>query len=1508
MCHLSHPRTAILLFALAMFVFLGDGQAQSSIQSRPYASETDLIEVMFSQDSRVRLREGVLVDLENDALRGVEAALSTVRPYSWSRICDVEEAILDRLQTEGAAKSGTALHNLNNIYRLRFTAREGVPDVWSLSASLEALPGILYARPVPLPMELPVPDYEPAQGYLFPATSIPTGIDAQYAWTVPGGNGTGITICDIEYSWNDNHDDLTKAQGMQINSFVQDPFADNNHGTAVLGEMISDDNAPNWGTKGICPGASVYLSGSYFGVPAPSWNPAGAIAVALAYLKAGDVVLLEQQWDYTGSNGFVPIEWWLSSSPNPQFVNSVYAAIQTAIANGIYVVEAGGNGNMNTDLMTWVGDSRAIIVGAGGAYPGGTWPEGDLERLSFSSYGNRFNLQGWGEDVVTTGYGDLYNLEGIDRYYTNTFDGTSSASPIVAGAVACCAGYYRASISMTPLAPLAMRALLTNSGTPQIFGPPGRIGPRPNLMQAIQWMGGPTYDGDWGDAPEDALAYPATGGWGFFPTCGGGSSSFVLHGNTPPFQAYFGPMEDYENNGNAGNCPNFPPYDADECFRDGDAGLVLPGAFTIQGGVEVPCGPFVMPMGQVCSNMTWGTNVDIGVNNTTSTMVYVNVLMDWDGSGTWGGSMPCPGGLAREHVLVDFPVPAGFSGRLSSLSPPSFLSGAPPAPGFFWSRFSLTEVPVGQGWDGSGTFALGETEDYLLMVFEEATFGGDYGDAPEGAIAYPWLGVNGAFPTCYGGGPAGYVIHFPIDGYPAMFGNSIDYEPEGNAGNCPNFPPYDADECYQDGDAGLTMPPAYTIVGGSIQPCSGHTGSLGSACAPAMWGTNLDIWVDNTGAAADAYVNVLFDWNQDGQWRGFGQCPAGAAPEHVLWNFQIPQGYAGLLSGLNPPAFMIGPRGGYVWSRFTISYAQLPFDWDGHWVFAIGGETEDYLLHVQGHQEEYGDYGDAPEGALAYPSLGILGQFPTCAAAGPAGFVLHLPVGSAWFGGLLDFEVEGNAGNCASFPPYDADECFNDPDAGLIFPSGYTIDNALNIVPCVPTQTRPLGYVCTPANWGSDIDIMVTNTATMPFYVNMLIDWNQDGQWRGSSQCPTAMTPEHVMVNFVVPPGFTGPLSLLGPPSFLIGPQAGFVWSRFTVSYNPITAGWDGAGVFTDGESEDYLLRIVEEVEGDYGDAPEGATAYPELGVLGAFPTCTSTGPGAFVVHGAATGPWFGPGLDIELDGNAGNCPNFPPYDADECFNDGDAGLLRPLAYSLDAALNYVACLPPATGSLGNPCSTVVWGGGVDIDVHNPLAIDVHVNVLMDWNRDGRWAGASACPDGPVPEHVLVDFVVPAGFAGPLSLLMPPAFTAGPDTGYVWTRFTISEQQVGGDWRGGGNFQCGETEDYLLHVAPPEPSDIGDTGGGRIRATRILACRPSPFTRTTTVVFEIDRPQEVDVSVRDINGRHVRTLRSGVLSVGRYEAIWMGDADDGRPVAAGVYFLTLKAGGERQSQPIILLR
>ncbi len=232
--------------------------------------------------------------------------------------------------------------------------------------------------------------------------------------------------------------------------------------------------------------------------------------------------------------------------------------------------------------------------------------------------------------------------------------------------------------------------------------------------------------------------------------------------------------------------------------------------------------------------------------------------------------------------------------------------------------------------------------------------------------------------------------------------------------------------------------------------------------------------------------------------------------------------------------------------------------------------------------------------------------------------------------------------------------------------------------------------------------------------------------------------------------------------------------------------------------------------DADFGDAPEGALAYPSTGVIGQYPTCVGVGPASWIEH-ASQGLYLGPKVDLEANGNAGQCPTFNPntYDEDERITDGDAGLLKPRAYSIRGGLGSedVYSLTHAIGLLylGNANESPGWGVNLDIEVHNRRTDgrDAYLNVLMDWNQDGKWQGSALGPNGPVPEHALVNFPIPHGYDGPLSDLDPPSIELGPNPGYVWARFTISERPVQENWNGDGIFTDGETEDYLLRVAEP---------------------------------------------------------------------------------------------------------
>jgi len=257
------------------------------------------------------------------------------------------------------------------------------------------------------------------------------------------------------------------------------------------------------------------------------------------------------------------------------------------------------------------------------------------------------------------------------------------------------------------------------------------------------------------------------------------------------------------------------------------------------------------------------------------------------------------------------------------------------------------------------------------------------------------------------------------------------------------------------------------------------------------------------------------------------------------------------------------------------------------------------------------------------------------------------------------------------------------------------------------------------------------------------------------------------------------------------------------------------AKVVIEDTGDSYVLDDLTFTGGlEFGDAPEGALAYPATGVAGAFPTCMSVTTAGWIQHDNF-GAWFGPGFDFETDGNAGLCPGFAPYNSDECFEDGDAGLILPEPYTIQAGV--VAPCGNATGTpLGSPCAWAQWGSDIDILIHNWMPnhepyVQAYVNVLIDWNQDGQWQNdpGTTCYGIMTPEHVLVDFVIPPQYDGTLSALGPPSFQIGPNEGYVWARFSITERPVGSDWNGEGTFEDGETEDYLLRVYHPPPVGVG---------------------------------------------------------------------------------------------------
>jgi hypothetical protein len=451
----------------------------------------------------VRLRKGHLVDIATGSrLADVEAILERFPGVKVTRLFSgTSETQIDANRDKAVDHSGIVPEDLNLFFRFQIRTGDSATDFID---QMNALDIVDSAGAEPTPTPAPTANYRSMQGYHSPASN--SGIDADYARTLVGGRGEYVRIADVEYGWNRNHEDLSKLRvaGSALANGTACYVDDTHHGTAVMGQMVGDDNG--FGVTGLSPAATA-LTVSPMRLNASGqciYALADSINVAANNLGAGDVMLIEQHirgprstTDPKSQYGFVPVEYEQSGA--------VWSAIQSATARGVIVIEPAGNGHQNLDDpiynassgRNWFSyDSGAIMVGAGNAQGCvyGSDPTIARGRLSYSNYGARLNVQGWGSCVVTTGYGDLSQGSGFNQWYSKQFSGTSSASPIVASAAAILSSIAEARGQR--LTPAWMRSTLMATGQPQQFGNAGHIGPLPNLRSAIaQIPGGTTTTG-----------------------------------------------------------------------------------------------------------------------------------------------------------------------------------------------------------------------------------------------------------------------------------------------------------------------------------------------------------------------------------------------------------------------------------------------------------------------------------------------------------------------------------------------------------------------------------------------------------------------------------------------------------------------------------------------------------------------------------------------------------------------------------------------------------------------------------------------------------------------------------------------------------------------------------------------------------------------------------------------------------------------------------------------------
>ena len=213
------------------------------------------------------------------------------------------------------------------------------------------------------------------------------------------------------------------------------------------------------------------------------------------------------------------------------------------------------------------------------------------------------------------------------------------------------------------------------------------------------------------------------------------------------------------------------------------------------------------------------------------------------------------------------------------------------------------------------------------------------------------------------------------------------------------------------------------------------------------------------------------------------------------------------------------------------------------------------------------------------------------------------------------------------------------------------------------------------------------------------------------------------------------------------------------------------------------------------------------------------------------------------------------------------------------------------------------------------------------WGEKGLMSGTAAVPGAQVASGV-------DGRNHVIEIALPR--TLPPGTNYTWSRpglppvtglhlaegrsiglavtlgilgSGVSDDEFSGNW---ATF----FEPYRYHAV------ILNDGSGALAMSRsavsprrleFAAASPNPTPGATRFSFVVPGSLSsgnvaTELALFDVNGRRVRTLVSSVLAAGTHDVRWDGRDLDGAPVAAGVYFAKLVAGGEVLTQKLTVLR
>ena len=199
-------------------------------------------------------------------------------------------------------------------------------------------------------------------------------------------------------------------------------------------------------------------------------------------------------------------------------------------------------------------------------------------------------------------------------------------------------------------------------------------------------------------------------------------------------------------------------------------------------------------------------------------------------------------------------------------------------------------------------------------------------------------------------------------------------------------------------------------------------------------------------------------------------------------------------------------------------------------------------------------------------------------------------------------------------------------------------------------------------------------------------------------------------------------------------------------------------------------------------------------------------------------------------------------------------------------------------------------------------AVDIYANgsLLVDSLAYGDYAGYVQVPAA----NYTID-ITAHGSSAPVASFSAPLADLGGGSGVVYASGFLAPTELDSAFTlilatpSGYTVELPETETAL----EIDPKDLS------VASSFILNHNyPNPFNPSTLISYSLTRADNVELDIRDVNGRFVKSLVNSYQEPGSKRLNWDGTNSMGTQVSAGVYFYSIKVGENIQTKKMVLLK